>query len=298
MTDPIEQRVRDLLPCPFCGSENLKIYANAPSSDVRPWDHVACLDCGCGQSSIEKWNHRASTSVEQPSAPEPVTALIASACRDPSFVEWALHRYFVLVPRDPTPEMLVAAGTIDGYDGDDPDADHINWWHVMLESAPAAPRSDDAPREAISAEAVREAWRAAITLGNNICVQESDRENASDGDIGWINGTAECAKRIRDYAEPAAAQLVEMLNEAGAHNALAAFSATDPREAAQEPGSVCAEYLTAPQRREGSPLRLVTDEDVDAAVAAYIRTSGEQGSVEGVHAALESFRARLAGEGA
>ncbi len=31
---------------------------NAPSSDQTPWPHVACLDCGCGQSSVEKWNRR------------------------------------------------------------------------------------------------------------------------------------------------------------------------------------------------------------------------------------------------
>jgi len=61
----------------------------------------------------------------------------------------------------------------------------------------------------------RGAWRAGITLGNNICVQESDRENDQDGDRGWINGTAECAKRIREWADPEDAQLVELLNEAG-----------------------------------------------------------------------------------
>lgn len=61
----------------------------------------------------------------------------------------------------------------------------------------------------------RGAWRAGITLGNNICVQESDRENDQDGDCGRINGTAECAKRIREWADPEDAQLVELLNEAG-----------------------------------------------------------------------------------
>lgn len=61
----------------------------------------------------------------------------------------------------------------------------------------------------------RGAWRAGITLGNNICVQESDRENDQDGDSGWINGTAECAKRIREWVEPDDAQLLELLAEAG-----------------------------------------------------------------------------------
>lgn len=58
-------------------------------------------------------------------------------------------------------------------------------------------------------------WRAAITLANNICVQESDRENDRDGDTGWIDGTAECSKRIREWAEPNDAQLAEMFAEAG-----------------------------------------------------------------------------------
>lgn len=57
-------------------------------------------------------------------------------------------------------------------------------------------------------------WRAAITLANNICAQESDRENDQDGDIGWIDGTAECAKRIREWAEPTDEQLAEMFAEA------------------------------------------------------------------------------------
>lgn len=61
----------------------------------------------------------------------------------------------------------------------------------------------------------RGAWRAGITLGNNICVQESYRENDQDGDSGWINGTAECAKRIREWVEPDDAQLLELLTEAG-----------------------------------------------------------------------------------
>lgn len=49
----------ELKPCPFCGpSGKLKTYWDAPSSDMRPWPHVACLKCGCGQSTVEKWNRR------------------------------------------------------------------------------------------------------------------------------------------------------------------------------------------------------------------------------------------------
>jgi hypothetical protein len=72
-----------------------------------------------------------------------------------------------------------------------------------------------APEVTDSMALARGAWRAGITLGNNICVQESDRENDQDGDSGWINGTAECAKRIREWADPKDAQLIDLLNEAG-----------------------------------------------------------------------------------
>lgn len=58
-------------------------------------------------------------------------------------------------------------------------------------------------------------WRAAITLGNNICVQESDRINDDDGPMDAINATNECAKRIREWAEPDDEQLAEMFAEAG-----------------------------------------------------------------------------------
>lgn len=61
-----------LLPCPFCGAawvgaisgdrstpnRGLFVYNNAPNSDTQPWAHVVCLDCSCGQSSIEKWQTR------------------------------------------------------------------------------------------------------------------------------------------------------------------------------------------------------------------------------------------------
>lgn len=47
-----------LLPCPFCGSDNLHVYLNAPRSDIGPWEHVACLNCGAGQSTKVKWNTR------------------------------------------------------------------------------------------------------------------------------------------------------------------------------------------------------------------------------------------------
>lgn len=58
-------------------------------------------------------------------------------------------------------------------------------------------------------------WRAAITLGNNICVQECDRINDDDGPMDAINATNECAKRIREWAEPSDEQLAELFAEAG-----------------------------------------------------------------------------------
>jgi hypothetical protein len=74
------------------------------------------------------------------------------------------------------------------------------------------------------AAAVRGAWRAAITLGNNICVQESDRHNDNDETEGANTGS-ECAKRIRQYVEPSDEALAELLNEAGARDAAAALAA-------------------------------------------------------------------------
>jgi len=101
-----------------------------------------------------------------------------------------------------------------------------------LEALTAAQQRGQAapPSAPAGVEAVRGAWLAAITLANNICVQESDRENDRDGDTGWIDGTAKCAKRIREYAHPTDAELLEMLDEAGANAAKAAL--------AQQPSAV------------------------------------------------------------
>tara|TARA_B100000073_G_scaffold347991_2_gene364436 strand:- start:32721 stop:33320 length:600 start_codon:yes stop_codon:yes gene_type:complete len=44
---------------------------------------------------------------------------------------------YVLVPVEPTPYMLERVGTINGYDGDDgqADKDHIEWWKAMIDAA-------------------------------------------------------------------------------------------------------------------------------------------------------------------
>lgn len=47
-----------LQPCPFCASDFLYIYGNAPSSDLQTWPHVVCMGCGAGHTSVEKWNTR------------------------------------------------------------------------------------------------------------------------------------------------------------------------------------------------------------------------------------------------
>jgi hypothetical protein len=62
---------------------------------------------------------------------------------------------------------------------------------------------------------MRAAWRVAITLANNICVQESDRHNGNDASFG-AEASAECARRIRGWIEPTDEQLVEVLREGGA----------------------------------------------------------------------------------
>jgi hypothetical protein len=41
-----------------------------------------------------------------------------------------------IVPKEPTDEMLIDSGTVNGYEGVMPDADHIAWWKAMLAAAP------------------------------------------------------------------------------------------------------------------------------------------------------------------
>jgi len=77
-------------------------------------------------------------------------------------------------------------------------------------------------------DAVRQAWCAAITLANNICVQESDRHNDND-EIEGANTGSECAKRIREYVDLSDAHLIELLTEAGATAALEAAALSPAR---------------------------------------------------------------------
>jgi hypothetical protein len=46
----------------------------------------------------------------------------------------------VVVPKQPTDQMLIDAGPMDGYDTDSihSDRDHIEWWKAMLSASPFA----------------------------------------------------------------------------------------------------------------------------------------------------------------
>lgn len=42
---------------------------------------------------------------------------------------------FVLVPVEPTNLMLEHAGIMNGYEGEEPDKDHIEWYKIMIQAA-------------------------------------------------------------------------------------------------------------------------------------------------------------------
>ena len=60
----------------------------------------------------------------------------------------------------------------------------------------------------------RAIWTAALTLANNLCVQESDRHN-DDDEIREANTASHCANRIREYITSNDAAILEMFREAG-----------------------------------------------------------------------------------
>lgn len=62
----------------------------------------------------------------------------------------------------------------------------------------------------------RKVWRAALTLVNNLCVQESDRINADDGSPEAMDALSETLTRIRGWLEPSDPQFLQMLREANA----------------------------------------------------------------------------------
>lgn len=158
-----------------------------------------------------------------------------------------LHSMLHAQPMQQGGGEVVAHGFYDPVTGAYSESQHTPRWlpAVVCTAPPSAP---------VGVEAVRGAWLAAITLANNICVQESDRENDRDGDTAWIDGTAECAKRIREYAHPTDAELLEMLDEAGANAAKTAL--------AQQPAAVDGVVGTVLRRdnRDGSE---VLDHQID-----------------------------------
>lgn len=60
----------------------------------------------------------------------------------------------------------------------------------------------------------RMVWRAAMTLANNLCVQNSDRHN-NDDETAESKAAADCAADICRWLEPDDGQLAELLMEAG-----------------------------------------------------------------------------------
>ena len=63
-------------------------------------------------------------------------------------------------------------------------------------------------------ERERGIWRAALTLANNICVQESDRHNDAD-ETREARTASQCAARVREYIDSDDESLALMFDEAG-----------------------------------------------------------------------------------
>lgn len=231
--------------------------------------------------------------VRQPSAPEPAGA------------------GYVLVPRDPTPEMLEAAGTIDGYDGDNADADHINWWHVMVEAAPPAPRSDDAPRE----RGISEQMDIVLDL-----VHASNVDFYTDEQASFLRSIAERVERLAPQQREGASESIPLssllallpgpyymdLPDGGDTPVLEqlrrmAADATRWRLKAESAprrpvtDEIDIEYPPLPRCWSGSPVTVTWAEDGE-------QTTREVYSSDQMHEyalkAVESFRSRLAGESA
>lgn len=115
-----------------------------------------------------------------------------------------------VVPREPTEDMLLrgysALMAWDARTGDDYGIREV--FLAMLAAAPEPPAQQPVTNRD------RGVWRAALTLANNICVQESDRYNGDDAtqEASAINY---CAQRIRDWIAPTDEQFAELLKEAG-----------------------------------------------------------------------------------
>lgn len=95
---------------------------------------------------------------------------------------------YKLVPIEPVEQQLAAL--------DDQVVCCVEGYRLMVAAAPAQPAAvPDAD------SLLREGWRAAITLSNNVCVEKSDRYNADD-EILEARIASECASEIARYVEP------------------------------------------------------------------------------------------------
>lgn len=115
-----------------------------------------------------------------------------------------------VVPREPTDSMLAAVNAENdraAVDGRPHGASFADMYYAALDAAPEPPAQQPMSRD-------REVWRAALTLANNICVQESDRYNGDDA-TQEASATGYCAQRIRDWIAPTDEQFAELLEEAG-----------------------------------------------------------------------------------
>lgn len=65
-----------------------------------------------------------------------------------------------------------------------------------------------------------EAWNAALTLANNICVQDSDSLNAEDGSLEAMHALGAACQRIRGYLDMKPEHLDELLAEHTGRHAL------------------------------------------------------------------------------
>lgn len=306
MTDPIEQRAIALLPAPigYCRvlDHCTEIHVGTTSPPNRagglatPWaalyDRPAAVSAiAAALRSVEQpATTEESSTVQQPSAPEPVA--------------------------DKRCDMCGFIGTEDPVIG----CPRCRWDEMRVIDAPPAPRSDDALR---SNDAPREAAHpddeAVDRFAEALKAKLADARAKGRG--GWQEDESGMQQRLSDMLREHVAKgdprdvanFCMFLHQRGE-------AILPPREAAQEPeiprcpscgytNEDCRTLMDhhlcglpdppPPQRREGSPLRPVTDEDVDAAMTAVKKAALEPSPKTGdrIRAALESFHARLAGEG-
>lgn len=123
----------------------------------------------------------------------------------------------VLVPLEPTPEMLEYAGTVTNYDAEapdaQPDADHISWWKSMLAAAPPAiPHADqDKARNARSVgtgvvtDVMNELSELAIFLAERADVRDSETGPVPN-DMRAMMVVEDCLSALESFAAHHAAE--------------------------------------------------------------------------------------------